>query len=258
MSLIAGWHGVHENDNSAIQEVVECFEDIATATQCAVHLWHHTRKAGGEPATIETTRGAIAFVDACRSARIMETMSAKEYAQLTDIMPDMAPAGFYFRTFNGKRNFAPPADQSDWFKLESIVLANGDNVGVATAWRYPETWSEITPETIANLFAEIDHGMANGQRYSNDNRATKRAVWPLVQKYCPDKTQNQCRAIVAAWIKRKLLYEDNYQDPVYDRQQTGLFVRKPDRGESIMSNENDLIPRSCNTWPSRSRLCARK
>src|SRR5262249_54084242 len=75
-------HRVNENDNSAIQEVIECFEDVATAAQCAMHLWHHTRKSGGEKVTIESARGAIAFIDACRSARILETMSAKEHEQL--------------------------------------------------------------------------------------------------------------------------------------------------------------------------------
>jgi hypothetical protein len=54
--------------------------------------------------------------------------------QLMAIAPDMLPAGFYFRAFNGKRNFAPPAAESDWFKLESLMLANGDDVGVVTMW----------------------------------------------------------------------------------------------------------------------------
>ena len=49
----------------------------------------------------------------------------------------MVAPGFYFRSFNGKRNFAPPADQSDWFKLESIDLRNGDNVGVVTLVAIP-------------------------------------------------------------------------------------------------------------------------
>src|SRR5262249_19573055 len=75
-------HKVNENDNSAMQEVVECFEDIAQEAQCAVHLWHHTRKMGGEHATIESARGAIAFIDACRSARILETMHAKQHEDL--------------------------------------------------------------------------------------------------------------------------------------------------------------------------------
>jgi AAA domain len=220
-------HRVNENDNSAVQEVVECFEDIATDAQCAVHLWHHTRKTGGERATIESARGAIAFVDACRSARILETMSGKEHEQLSEIEPDMLPPGFYFRAFNGKRNFAPPADQSDWFKLESVELLNGDNVGVATAWAYPETWEDISPELTALILDDIDRGMPDGQRYSNHNRATKRQAWPVVRKHCPTKTQNQCRQIVSAWIKKRLLYEDDYLDPVYRRQQSGLFARNP-------------------------------
>jgi DNA polymerase bacteriophage-type len=220
-------HRVNENDNSAVQEVVECFEDIATAAQCAVHLWHHTRKAGGERATIETTRGAIAFVDACRSARILETMSAKEHTQLLEVQPEMLPAPFYFRAFNGKRNFAPPASQSDWYKLESVVLPNGDDVGVATAWLYPETWEDLSPELTTLILDEIDRGMPNGQRYSNDNAATKRAAWPVVRKHCLGKTQNQCRQIISAWTKKGLLYEDEYDDLVHRKRAGGLFVRKP-------------------------------
>jgi hypothetical protein len=228
-------HRVNENDNSAIQEVVECFEDIAVEAQCAVHLWHHTRKSGGEKVTIESARGAIAFIDACRSARILETMSAKEHEQLSGIEPGMLPPGYYFRAFNGKRNFAPPANQSDWFKIESLVLANGDNVGVVTAWRYPASQAAIPPEAIERILADIDRGMPNGQRYSNDNAATTRAAWPIVQKHCPDKTEDQCRAMVAAWIKSGVLYQKKYRDPVYERQQTGLFVRKATTEEATTS-----------------------
>jgi AAA domain len=218
-------HRVNENDNSAVQEVVECFEDIATKALCAVHLWHHTRKAGGERATIEATRGAIAFVDACRSARILETMSTKEHVQLLEIQPELMPPGFYFRAFNGKRNFAPPADQSDWFKLESIVLLNGDNVGVVTEWTYPETWEDISPEITALILGDIDRGTRDGQRYSNHNAARKREAWPAVQKHCPNKTRNQCRQIISTWIKTGRLYEDDYQDPVARKRQSGLFAR---------------------------------
>jgi hypothetical protein len=218
---------VHENDNAAIQDVVECFEDVAVVAQCAVHLWHHTRKTGGERATIESIRGAAAFVDACRSARIIETMSAKEHEQLIEIQPDMMPAGFYFRCFNGKRNFAPPAEQSDWYELENVLLVNGDDVGVVTKWQYPETQTDLPPEAVEHIFEELDRGLPNGQRYSNHNAAKKRAAWRVVRKHCPDKTQNQCRAIITAWIKKGLLYTNEYHDPVYDRGQNGLFVRKP-------------------------------
>jgi hypothetical protein len=218
---------VNENDNSAIQEVVECFEDIALEANSAVHLWHHTRKPGGERATIESTRGASAFVDACRSARVLETMSAKEHEQLADIAPDMLPPGFYFRAFSGKRSFAPPADQSDWFKRESITLANGDNVGVATLWQYPATETTLEPEVVQNILDAIDKGLPEGQRYSNYASATTRAVWPMMQGHCPDKTKDQCRRIVTTWIKQGLLTEDSYEDPVYVKPCVGLFVPKP-------------------------------
>ena len=137
-------HSVNENDNSAVQEVVECFEDIAVAAKCAIHLWHHTRKGNGDGATVELSRGAQSFIDACRSIRILEKMTKKERTDLLTAVPDMKEAGWYFREFNGKRNFAPPADELKWFKYINIVLDNetsfeagGDQVGVATPWQYP-------------------------------------------------------------------------------------------------------------------------
>src|SRR5262249_35701916 len=110
---------------------------------------------------------------------------------------------------------------------ESVVLANGDDVGVATAWQYPETWEDAPPDAIEQIFDEIDKGMPDGNRYSNHPSATKRPAWPIVQKYCSNKTQDQCRRIITGWIKKGLLYEDEYTDPVRRHSQTGLFVRKP-------------------------------
>jgi DNA polymerase len=226
-------HRVNENDNSAVQEVVECFEDIATAAHCAVHLWHHTRKGGGERATIENARGAIAFVDACRSARILETMSAKEHADLMTVQSDLVPPGFYFRSFNGKRNFAPPADQSNWYLLTNVTLANGDAVGVATPWQYPATWAELSNELANRILDDIDTGLPNGQRYSGKNAAKPpRAVQEAVRRHCPNKTNEQCRQIIATWLRNGVLYEDKYHDPVDSKERTGLYVRAEKRPHS--------------------------
>jgi hypothetical protein len=224
-------HQVNENDNSAIQEVVECFEDVAVAAKCAIHLWHHTRKAGGEQVTIEAARGASAFIDSCRSARIMQTMTKKEHEDLSKCVPDLRPPGFYFRIFNGKRNFAPPAEVSDWFEIKSVDLRNGDNVGVVTTWAYPAIKTGITPEAADRILTEIGRGLENGQRYSNDNAATTRAAWKVVQKHCPDKPPKECKRIIANWLKQDLLYEAEYDNPLRNNKQTGLYVRE------IRSNE---------------------
>src|SRR5262249_60910026 len=111
----------------------------------------HTRKAGGEKVTIESAGGASAIIDACRSARALEKMTAKEHEELLTIAPDMLSAGHYFRAYHGKLSFAPPADQSDWYAIENITLANGDDVGTVTQWKYPASQAAINPAVTQQL-----------------------------------------------------------------------------------------------------------
>jgi AAA domain len=75
-------HRVNENDNIAIGGVIECYDQIAETADCAIHLWHHTRKSGGAEISVESARGAQAFIDACRSVRIMETMTKRRLRKL--------------------------------------------------------------------------------------------------------------------------------------------------------------------------------
>jgi hypothetical protein len=138
----------------------------------------------------------------------------------------MAPAGYYFRCYNGKRNFAPPADQSDWFELKSVTLRNGDDVGVATVWPYPGTLISLTPETVALVIDEIDQGLPHRQRYSNDNAAKKRAAWQVVQKHRPAATASQCRQMVTTWITKELLYEYDYDDPIARKKSDRTLYKK--------------------------------
>jgi hypothetical protein len=156
----------------------------------------------------------------------MEKMTTKEHEELTEIQPDMLPPGHYIRSFSGKRSFAPPADESDWFEVKNITLLNGDNVGVVTLWRYPASQATITPDIAERIIKEIGEGMPDGQRFSNHAQAASRPAWPIVQKHCPDKTKDQCRRIVAGWIKNGALYVEEYDDPVYRRPRPGLFARQ--------------------------------
>ena len=178
---------MNENDNSAIQEVVECFEDVAIEAQCAVHLWHHTRKAGGERATVEAARGAVAFIDACRSVRILETMTAKEHEQLlADAARHVAARGSTSAPSTASATSRRRRNNRTGFELKSIVLLNGDEIGVATTWTYPETWENMTPEIADVILAEIDRGMPDGQRYSNHNREPTASMADR-PKHCPRK-----------------------------------------------------------------------
>ena len=157
-------HAVRENDNKAIEAVIECFEEIASKGNCAVHLWHHTRKMNGDQATVESARGAQAFNDTCRSVRVLEKMTQSERRELLGILPDMKAPGFYFKEFNGKRNFSEPAEEANWFELVNIKLRNaefddGDRVGVVTKWYYPKL--EVPPvvdTTIERILTKLRKG----------------------------------------------------------------------------------------------------
>jgi hypothetical protein len=158
-------HGVNENDSEAMAAVVECYDDVAEAANCAIHLWHHTRKSGGGEVTVESARGALAFVDACRSVRVLETMTKAEAEKLK-----LKTGAFHFREFSGKRNFAPPTDQSTWYELVNVELDNaggwiggGDAVGVVAAWVHPGAKQvELTPYHISEIKKAVG---ANQWRY---------------------------------------------------------------------------------------------
>jgi hypothetical protein len=170
-------HGINENDSEAMAAVVECYDDIAEAADCAIHLWHHTRKSGGGEVTVESARGALAFVDACRSVRVLQTMTKAEAEKL-----NLKTGSFHFREFSGKRNFAPPIDQSTWYELVNISLGQftiGDNVGVVTLWAHPGSKDvELTAYHIGEIKKAV-----GANEWRDDIRATMwvgKAVAPIL------------------------------------------------------------------------------
>jgi hypothetical protein len=163
-------HGVNENDNQKIWAVIACYDTVAERGNCAISLWHHTRKSGGGEVTVESARGAGAFIDANRAVRILETMTKEEAAKLNIEHP-----GYYFRSFSGKRNFAPPTHKSTWFRFQNVELNNngplfGDEVGVVTSWEHPG--AQALDLTLDKIIA-IQQRVANGQ-WREDARA---AMW---------------------------------------------------------------------------------
>jgi AAA domain-containing protein len=151
-------HAVNENDNSAIRSVIEIYDEIAEAANCAVSIWHHTRKANGAEASIDSARGAGSFADACRSIRILETMTAAEARK-----NELPKHSQYFRSFSGKLNFAPPTDKSDWFQIVSISLDNGggddlfgDDIGVVETWTLlANEKQELSMSEVSNICREV-------------------------------------------------------------------------------------------------------
>jgi hypothetical protein len=135
-------HMVNENDNTRIDRVVKSLGAVAEETNCAVMIVHHARKTTNGAISIDDSRGAKALIDAARASRVLNTMSEHD-AEVAEI--EECERRSYFRSDNGKGNLTP-AEFTSWFKLENVdienhpcALGNGDKVGVATMWSYPET-----------------------------------------------------------------------------------------------------------------------
>jgi hypothetical protein len=151
---LAAFHGVPENDNGLMEQVVSEFARIAEQTNCCIELTHHTRKrqggAGGE-FTEDDSRGASAVTYAVRSVRVLNRM-AKEEAALPGV--DLDERALYLRIDRFKRNLAPP-EKATWMRLASVALANGDNVQAVEAWSYPDAGHGAPPEITAWARGEV-------------------------------------------------------------------------------------------------------
>lgn len=145
-------HRAEENDNNAIDMIAKEWGYIAEQTNAAIHIVHHVRKQSGDAqVTTESSRGAKALTDAARVVRTLNQMSEEEAKKA-----GVDNRRQYFRTYNDKANFAPPAADSDWYHLASYDIGNADDlrpsdsIGVVECWVWPVVES-LSPEDALEI-----------------------------------------------------------------------------------------------------------
>lgn len=147
-------HEVSENDNRAIDAVVKAWGRLADECNCSVNLVHHVRKGNGTEANADSARGAKSLVDAARSVAVFNRMTPDE-AAMAGVAEDQR--GFYFRTQNDKANLAPP-DKAAWYRMNNVSLDNGDQVGVACPWKWPELFEGLSTRHLIAVQKEVEAG----------------------------------------------------------------------------------------------------
>src|SRR5262249_46464560 len=128
---------------------------IADVTGCSADVVQHTRKTSGQEITIEDGRGAVALISASRSARVLNRMTKDEADNAAVGAPN---AWRYFRVDNGKASMAPHPEQADWYRLASVDLGNGDQVGVVTAWAWPDPFEDVTVHDLRAAQKAVSEG----------------------------------------------------------------------------------------------------
>jgi hypothetical protein len=226
-------HGLDENDNPAMDLVCDMIARIAIEHDIAFDTPHHTKTGQATAGDSDAGRGASASRDAWRLVYTLTVMSQDE-AKMFDISEVDRRA--YIRLDPAKVNITPSAVTATWFKLVGVRLGNeteeylnGDEVQTVEPWSPPDTWADLSTVMLNAALTEIDNGMPNGQRYSKASAATERAAWRVVQRHCPNKSEQQCRQIINTWVKNEVVYEEDYDDPVDRKKRGGLRVNNAKR-----------------------------
>lgn len=184
-------HRVPENDNAAIDAVAKNWSAIADKAGAAIELLHHTRKSEGVEITTESARGGKALTDAARNVRVLNRMTDNEAAQA-----GVDNHRLHFRVYSDKSNLAPPSDKSDWFRLENVALANGDHVGVATPWQWPDPFADITVVDLRRVQDAI-----HGKQYRENSQAKAWAGYAVADVLDLDTDHKHERAKIKSCIK---------------------------------------------------------
>jgi hypothetical protein len=210
--LIA-FHRLPEADNTAMEMLIkDSFGELAVRTNCCVELAQHTRKAspGQHGAfTSDDSRGAGAIVNASRSARILNRMTAEE-AEVPKIAPE--DRRYYLRVSRDKSNLAP-AGKATWVHLVDIELPNGtptgDHVQAVEAFEYPSPLATVTVEDM--------HWIRETARRGNYRRDPRSPEWigrPLADRLGLDDEGDRValKAILKTWFANKVLATEVRQD----------------------------------------------
>lgn len=194
-------HSISENDNRAIDMVAKEWSRIADRCDCAINLVHHVRKTNGAEVTAESSRGAVSLIGAARSVIVYNRMT-KEEAERAGIEPRQT--GFYFRMQNDKANLAPP-EAADWLRMNNVDLPNGDSVGVACPWQWPDPFDGLTTWHLKEVQRRVD-----SEDWRIDVRAKEAWVGNLVAQVLDwdvEKKAGRIKDILKQWFGNDMLRE---------------------------------------------------
>jgi hypothetical protein len=221
-------HGVSENSNEHMDALAQLVTNMATKHDIAIDLPHHQSKGAADPGNADRGRGASAMNSAARMVFTLSTMSTAE-AERFGITDDVRRD--YVRLDRAKLNHARSSGSATWFHLVSVSIGNatpeypsGDSVQTLEPWVPPETWEGLDTPLLNQMLTAIDAGPGGGNFYTHANATTDRAAWEVVQRLAPQKTESQCREIIAAWCKSGLLVKFDYENPATRKTVKGLRV----------------------------------
>jgi hypothetical protein len=227
-------HGLEESESGDMNFVCDLLTGIAVDDKISVDVPHHVHKGQLTPGDADSGRGSSGIRDAARLVFTLTIMTVAE-AQAFNIDPDQRFG--YVRLDSAKVNLSARSGAATWFRIVGVPLGNatpeypaGDTIQVAEPWSPPDAWANLSIATLNAILDYIDagcrddDGQLTGERFSNAPAAKDRAVWPVIQRFAPDKTKEQCRRIIHAWLDSGVLFAKDYYSERERKTRSGLWV----------------------------------
>lgn len=214
-------HMVSENDNNAMDLVTKAWGLVAERANCAIALVHHARKQqDGATISADSARGGKALTDAAREVRVLNRMTKEEGEKAGIVNPRL-----YFRTYSDKANMSPPLEVSEWYHLQSVSLANGDEVGAVVPWVWPDAFDGISSHDLRRV-----QGVLHERAFRYDVQAERWAGYPIAEALGMDAHTPtgaaRIKALIKGWIVAGSLAVESQTDPAVRRQVKVVVVAK--------------------------------
>ena len=163
-----GANDISENDNTAMNEAVSKARLIADKTDCGICLVHHIRKTNGEEVTVDHIRGASALIGAARAARVINRVTEDEAMRL-GVKPEEARG--IFRVDNAKSNLTLPALKATYRQMQTVNLANGENVGACAVFAMPDLFDGVSTKDVMRVQQAVGRAAADGLPMRQNSQA---------------------------------------------------------------------------------------
>lgn len=190
---LSNLHECVENDSISMTYLMSIFNNLASATGCAIMLMHHTTKSSD--GSVFSTRGSGAIINSSRVALILNSLSKEECKEL-DIPEEDAPRISYIA--EGKSNMSEKKGIKRFYYMKSVEIGNGDSVGV-------HTYYDIQQKALDAKFAVADNVRNYIRRNGNDRLPLKKITDALKMVICPDicgkKTVNELNEYILNIIR---------------------------------------------------------
>lgn len=212
-----------ENSNDVINAVIREWKAIAFDNKLGVCVVHHFRKGIVTPGDPDGFRGGVAFIDACRSAATVTSISDED-ANRYELTDDERRR--IIRLDDAKSNMSL-IDECRWIRLGTVRLGNatddypeGDGVQVAEPWDPPSAFAGVSMALARDIILAIGRGAEDEERYGR----TKSTRWAgHIVCEMAECSEGRAQRMLESWLDSGVLYEDEYKTKQRKKAQ-GLFV----------------------------------